>query len=222
MFNKIILMGRICHDLELKTTPNGISVLSFRIAVDRNYQVKGEERKADFFSVVAWRSTAEFISKYFSKGRMIMVNGELQTRQYVDKNGVTQNIVEIVADTVHFTGEKAPQNNNGGGYNNNNGGGYNNTNNGGGGNYSSYNSGGSSGGYNSGNAGSYSSGGGGYTNSQGSSYNSGFSGSYQAAGPILPHPAETANTAPETISSGTSADFGGNAAGSGNDDDYPF
>jgi len=132
MFNKVILMGRICHDLELKTTPNGIPVLSFRIAVDRNYQVKGEERKADFFSIVSWRSTAEFVSKYFAKGRMIMVNGELQTRQYVDKNNVTQNIVEIIADSVHFTGEKAIQqgynsgnNNYGGGNNNNNyGGGY--------------------------------------------------------------------------------------------------
>jgi single-strand DNA-binding protein len=123
MFNKIILMGRICHDLELKSTPNGVSVLSFRIAVDRNYQVKGEERKADFFNVVAWRSTAEFVSKYFGKGRMVMVNGELQTRQYVDKNNVTQNIVEIVADTIHFTGEK-PSNNNGGNGYNNNGGGY--------------------------------------------------------------------------------------------------
>jgi len=109
MFNKAILMGRICHDLELKTTPSGVSVLSFRIAVDRNYQVKGEERKVDFFNIVAWRSTAEFITKYFAKGRMIMIDGELQTRQYADKNNVTQNITEILADNVHFTGEKAPQ-----------------------------------------------------------------------------------------------------------------
>ena len=119
MFNKVILMGRICHDLELKTTPTGVSVLSFRIAVDRNYQVKGEERKADFFNIVAWRSTAEFVHKYFGKGRMVMVDGELQTRQYVDKNNVTQNIVEIVADTIHFTGEKPSQ-----GSNHNSGGGY--------------------------------------------------------------------------------------------------
>ena len=106
MYNKVILMGRICHDLELKQTPTGVSVLSFRIAVDRNYQVKGEERKADFFDVVAWRSTAEFVAKYFGKGRMVMINGELQARQYVDKNNITQKIVEVVADTVHFTGEK--------------------------------------------------------------------------------------------------------------------
>jgi len=109
MFNKAILMGRICHDLELKTTPSGVSVLSFRIAVDRKYQVKGEERKVDFFNIVAWRSTAEFVAKYFAKGRTIMIDGELQTRQYIDKNNLPQNITEIVADSVHFTGEKPPQ-----------------------------------------------------------------------------------------------------------------
>ncbi|MCM1055613.1 MAG: single-stranded DNA-binding protein [Bacteroides sp.] len=106
MFNKAILMGRICNDLELKTTPNGISVLSFRIAVDRNYQAKGEEKKVDFFNIVAWRTTAEFISKYFSKGKMILADGELQTRQYVDKNGSTQNVVELIVSSAHFTGEK--------------------------------------------------------------------------------------------------------------------
>lgn len=105
MYNKVVLMGRICHDLELKTTPNGISVLSFRLAVDRNYQAKGEERKSDFFNIVSWRTTAEFISKYFGKGRMILIEGELQTRQYVDKNNVTQNVVEVVVDAAHFTGE---------------------------------------------------------------------------------------------------------------------
>lgn len=105
MFNKAVLMGRICNDLELKTIQGGISVLSFRLAVDRSYQPKGEERKADFFNIVAWRSTAEFISRYFGKGRMILVEGELQTRQYVDKNGSTQNIVELVVDSAYFTGE---------------------------------------------------------------------------------------------------------------------
>lgn len=109
MFNKAILMGRIAHNLELKTTQGGLSVLSFRIAVDRAYQAQGEERKTDFFNIVAWRSTAEFISKYFSKGRMIMVEGELQTRQYVDKNGSTQNVVELVVSSAHFTGEKKEQ-----------------------------------------------------------------------------------------------------------------
>ncbi|MCL2694178.1 MAG: single-stranded DNA-binding protein [Oscillospiraceae bacterium] len=123
MYNRVILMGRICHDLELKTTPNGVPVLSFRIAVDRNYQVKGEDRKADFFNVVAWRSNAEFISRYFFKGRMILIDGELQTRQYVDKNGVTRDIVEIIVDHSSFTGEPKAQPqgdyNQGGGYQSN-------------------------------------------------------------------------------------------------------
>lgn len=112
MFNKAILMGRICNDLEIKTTPTGVNVLSFRIAVDRSYQVKGEERKSDFFNVVAWRSSADFISRYFGKGRMIMVEGELQTRQYVDKNGSTQTVVELVVDSAHFTGEAKSGNGN--------------------------------------------------------------------------------------------------------------
>ncbi|MBQ9482743.1 MAG: single-stranded DNA-binding protein [Ruminiclostridium sp.] len=106
MYNRAILMGRICNDLEVKTTPSGVTVLSFRIAVDRSYQAKGEERKSDFFNCVAWRQTADFISRFFSKGRMILVEGELQTRQYVDKNNVTQNVVELIVDNARFTGEK--------------------------------------------------------------------------------------------------------------------
>ncbi len=109
MYNKVILMGRICTDLELRTVQvnqGNVSVVSFRIAVDRAYQARGEERKSDFFNVVAWRANAEFICRYFGKGRMIMLDGELQTRQYVDKNGITQYVVEIIADRVTFTGEK--------------------------------------------------------------------------------------------------------------------
>ncbi len=106
-FNKVILMGRITHDLELKTTPSGVSVCSFSIAVDRRYQVKGEEKKTDFFNIVAWRQSAEFVTRYFAKGRMILVEGELQTRSYVDKNGMTVRVVEVVADQLCFTGEKA-------------------------------------------------------------------------------------------------------------------
>lgn len=109
MYNKSILMGRIAHDLELKSTPSGVSVLSFRIAVDRAYQVQGEERKTDFFNIVAWRSTAEFIAKYFGKGRMILVEGELQTRQYQGKNGNMQDVVELIVSSAHFTGEKKEQ-----------------------------------------------------------------------------------------------------------------
>ena len=105
MYNKAILMGRICNDLEVKTTPSGANVLSFRIAVDRSYQAKGEERKSDFFNIVAWRANADFISRFFSKGRMILVEGELQTRQYTDKNGSTQTVVELVVENARFTGE---------------------------------------------------------------------------------------------------------------------
>ncbi len=113
MYNKIILMGRIVNDLELKSTPQGISVCSFRIAVDRRYQVKGEEKKSDFFNVVAWRQQAEFVTKYFSKGRMILVEGELNTRNYTDKNGNPATWYEVVADRLTFTGEPKPA---GGGY----------------------------------------------------------------------------------------------------------
>ena len=87
MYNKVIMMGRIVNDLELRSTPAGASVLSFRIAVDRRFQTKGEDRKSDFFNVVAWRNEAEFISRYFAKGRMILIEGELQNRSYQDKNG---------------------------------------------------------------------------------------------------------------------------------------
>ena len=100
-------MGRICFDLELKTTPSGVPVLSTRLAVDRNYRAQGEERKTDFINIVAWRSNAEFIAKYFSKGRLILVDGELQTRQYVDKNNMTRDVVEVVVNSAHFTGERA-------------------------------------------------------------------------------------------------------------------
>lgn len=116
--NKVIMMGRIVNDPELKTTPNGVTTCSFRMAVDRNYQKKGEERKSDFFNVVAWRATAEFICRYFGKGRMILIDGEMQTRQYTDKNGNPATWYEIMVDNAYFTGEKANGGN--GGY----GGGY--------------------------------------------------------------------------------------------------
>lgn len=107
MYNKIIVMGRICSDVELKTTPNGTNVCSFRIAVDRRFQQSGEERKTDFFNVVAWRATGEFVNRYFGKGRMILVEGEMQTRQYTDKSGNQSTWYEINAERVSFTGEKS-------------------------------------------------------------------------------------------------------------------
>lgn len=105
MYNKVIMMGRIVNDLELKNTPNGVAACSFRIAVDRRFQQKGEEKKTDFFNVVTWRQQAEFVTKYFGKGRMILIEGEMQTRPYTDKNGNQATWYEIVADRLSFTGE---------------------------------------------------------------------------------------------------------------------
>ena len=107
MYNKVIMMGRLTRDPELKTTPSGVSVCTFSIAVDRRFQTKGEKKKTDFFNIVAWRQTGEFVSRYFSKGSLILVEGELQTRQYTNKDGVNVTVTEIVADNVSFTGEKA-------------------------------------------------------------------------------------------------------------------
>lgn len=107
MFNKTILMGRLTRDPELKTTPSGVSVCTFSIAVDRRFQAKGEEKKTDFFNIVAWRQTGEFVSRYFGKGSLILVEGELQTRQYTNKDGVNVTVTEINAEQVSFTGEKA-------------------------------------------------------------------------------------------------------------------
>lgn len=108
MFNKVIMMGRIVTEPELKTTPQGVSACSFRIAVDRHFQTKGEEKKSDFFNVVAWRQQGEFVSRYFGKGRMILVEGELQTRPYTDKNGNQATWYEVNAERVSFTGEPKP------------------------------------------------------------------------------------------------------------------
>lgn len=107
MYNKVILMGRITHDLEMRTTPTGANVCTFSIAVDRRFQQKGEERKSDFFNIVAWRQQADFVCRYFGKGRMILVEGELQTRSYDDKNGNKVRVTEVVADRLCFTGEKS-------------------------------------------------------------------------------------------------------------------
>ena len=109
MLNSVTLMGRLVADPELKTTQNGTSVASFRLAVERNYQPKGAaEKQADFIPCVAWRQTAEFIGKYFAKGRMIAVEGSLQSRNYEDKNGQKRTAIEVIVERVHFTGERVP------------------------------------------------------------------------------------------------------------------
>lgn len=100
-FNKAILMGRLCGDPELKQTNSGSSVTSFTIAVDRKYN-KGEEKQADFISIVAWRQTAEFICKYFDKGSAILIEGELQTRSWTDQQGNKRYATEVVAHEVTF------------------------------------------------------------------------------------------------------------------------
>lgn len=107
MYNHCVLMGRITNDLELRTTPNGAEVVSFRIAVDRKYQADKQNKVVDFFNVVAWKNTATFITKYFRKGSMILVAGELQTRQYDDKNGNKVTVTELIVEEAHFTGEKS-------------------------------------------------------------------------------------------------------------------
>jgi len=106
VINSAVLMGRLTADPELRTTQSGKSVASFSLAVDRDFQQNGE-KQADFISVVAWGKTAEFIDKYFRKGRMIAVVGRIQTRTYTDKDGNNRKVVEVVADKVSFTGEKA-------------------------------------------------------------------------------------------------------------------
>lgn len=109
MLNVVAIQGRLTHDPELKTTQNGINVCSFRIAVDRSFTRQGEERKADFIDVTAWRQTAEFVCKYFQKGSMIAIEGSLQTRQYQDQQGSNRTVVEIVANNVSFCGGKAAE-----------------------------------------------------------------------------------------------------------------
>lgn len=104
MLNVIVLMGRLTRNPELKVTTSGVSVTTFDIAVDRNY-TKGAEKKTDFFTVTAWRNTAEFICKYFHKGEMIAVQGSLQTGSYTGKDGKSHKTYEVVASNVSFCGD---------------------------------------------------------------------------------------------------------------------
>ena len=106
MLYVICLMGRLVADPELRHTPNGIATCTFRIAVDRNFARQGEERKADFIDIVAWRQSAEFVCRYFHKGSLIAVNGSLQTRNYEDKYGNKRTAYEVVADNINFADSK--------------------------------------------------------------------------------------------------------------------
>jgi single-strand DNA-binding protein len=106
MLNNVILMGRICSDVDLRTTNSGKSVANFRIAVDRSFVKQGEQRQADFITIVAFGSTADFVARYFSKGSMIALRGEIQTRNYEDNNGNKRTAFEVVAKEVSFCGGK--------------------------------------------------------------------------------------------------------------------
>lgn len=107
MINTAVLMGRLTYEPELRVTPNGVSVIRFQLAVDRQYQAKGQDRQADFIDCIAWRQTAEFISQYFHKGSMIAVSGSIQTANYTDKDGNKRKQVEVVANNVSFCGGKS-------------------------------------------------------------------------------------------------------------------
>ena len=107
MINSVVIMGRLTFDPELRTTPNGISVVRFLVACDRNLSRSGEDIKTDFIDVTAWRQTAEFVSRYFRKGSMIAVEGSIQTDNFTDKDGNKRKTVQVVANNVSFCGSKA-------------------------------------------------------------------------------------------------------------------
>lgn len=106
MLNRIIVMGRLTRDPELRRTNSGIAVASFTVAVDRDFKSQSGDKETDFIDIVAWRNTAEFVSKYFSKGRMAVVEGRLQLRDWTDKEGNKRRAAEIVADNVYFGDSK--------------------------------------------------------------------------------------------------------------------
>lgn len=106
MLNKIIIMGRLTRDPELRRTGSGTAVTSFSLAVDRDFKSQSGEKETDFIDIVAWRSTAEFVSKYFTKGRMAVVEGRLQLRDWTDRDGNKRRTAEVIADNVYFGDSK--------------------------------------------------------------------------------------------------------------------
>ena len=117
MLNKIFLQGRLVADPELRQTPSGVSVATFRLAVDRDFKSKETgEKETDFVTVVAWRGTAEFVSRFFGKGRMAIVEGRLQMRNYTDRDGNKRTAAEVVADNIYFGDSR--RDGDSGGYNN--------------------------------------------------------------------------------------------------------
>ena len=106
MLNKIFIMGRLTRDPELRRTQSGTPVTSFSLAVDRDYKTQSGEKETDFIDVVAWRATAEFVAKYFTKGRMAVVEGRLQLRDWTDRDGNKRRTAEVIADNVYFGDSK--------------------------------------------------------------------------------------------------------------------
>ena len=116
MLNKIVLMGRLTRDPELRKTGSGTAVTSFTLAVDRDFKTQDGEKETDFIDIVAWRGTAEFVFKYLSKGRMAVVSGRLQIRNWTDKEGNKRRSAEVVADNVYFGDSKRDNAGDMGGY----------------------------------------------------------------------------------------------------------
>lgn len=106
MLNRIILMGRLTRDPELRRTQGGTAVTSFSLAVDRDFKGQNGEKEVDFIDVVSWRATAEFVSKYFTKGRMAIVEGRLQIRDWTDRDGGKRRSAKVIADNVYFGDSK--------------------------------------------------------------------------------------------------------------------
>ena len=106
MLNNITIMGRICNEIELRRTGNGVAVASFTVAVDRDFKSEGGEKETDFIDCVAWRQTGEFVQKYFAKGRMIVVTGRLQTRNWTDKEGNKRKTSEVKVENAYFGDSK--------------------------------------------------------------------------------------------------------------------
>lgn len=106
MLNRIVIMGRLTRNPELRRTAQGTAVTSFRLACDRDFKGQNGEKGTDWIDVVAWKTTAEFVTKYFSKGRMALVEGRLQSREWTDKDGKKREAVEVVAENVYFGDSK--------------------------------------------------------------------------------------------------------------------
>ncbi len=183
MYNRVILMGRLVADPELRQTQSGVNMCRLRVAVDRSFARQGEERQTDFINVICWRQTAEFVSRYFSKGRMIHVEGRLQNNDYTDQNNVKHYSMDVIADNVTFCGDKRPD----------------------GGNNNTY---AAPGQYNNqyGNAPQYQQGGGYQGNAPQYNQNNGYQGNQGYAQPA-PAPQAAVNQAPKPIELGNLDDF---------------